>query len=419
MSGTNFSPVSENNTIDNGKMQQSNVSLNLLLESRFVYVNERSNLSLTIINSDTTENNYSIQIIAPQINFQDIFTNIWSGYYTNNISVSPHSSVEINLEFWVTLNKIEVISTVQLINATLLDESSNISITDTSTWIWVYSDFNSMNLPHIPITDINSTKRSRVYEDQYIEVNYFLSFKESTSNLGIVNIWIHNTIAWSQDYRIFLTSQSEYLRFDSVFNDRGFACNLVCGDKNLYTTEFSYLLPEGSVWALIPFTFQLYLDGIKIIDQKLVVEISKFQKDPPFTKYVIKGVYTQDISGSIIHEIRSDLLKENVLPFGLYIEDEKNTDIEIIEAFTPSDYLTFTTKTTSNFQERSLAALVLFYSDTDFSSFTFVRVIFQFENEKIKTSTTNDASLSYPPIFLLIGFLTLFIIIRKRRIRGQ
>ncbi|MHA2238076.1 MAG: hypothetical protein ACXAB2_06870, partial [Candidatus Hodarchaeales archaeon] len=149
--------MSENNTIDNGKMQQSNVSLNLLLESRFVYVNERSNLSLTIINSDTTENNYSIQIIAPQINFQDIFTNIWSGYYTNNISVSPHSSVEINLEFWVTLNKIEVISTVQLINATLLDESSNISITDTSTWIWVYSDFNSMNLPHIPITDINST----------------------------------------------------------------------------------------------------------------------------------------------------------------------------------------------------------------------------------------------------------------------
>ncbi|MHA2055191.1 MAG: hypothetical protein ACW99F_16550, partial [Candidatus Hodarchaeales archaeon] len=71
------------------------------------------------------------------------------------------------------------------------------------------------------------------------------------------------------------------------------------------------------------------------------------------------------------------------------------------------------------FQERSLAALVLFYSDTDFSSFTFVRVIFQFENEKIKTSTTNDTSLSHPPIFLLIGFLTLFNFTRKRRVRGQ
>ncbi len=394
----NVSGLDPFETTEFSQVQQDLMSISIT--QRFLKVKEETELRIQISNPSNKTTTFIYSVSAPNFYFRDQ-ENENQGFMKKNVTLFPLQIKNFSLLCWIKLDDKQVISTVQVLYANLHDVDQNSTLSSVKDWVWVYSDFNEMIRPKITKSPFP------LFFSEDIFVYYSIHFNESAPT-GYIRFHINNMIDETQEYRIIISNNSQSLKFETVFYN-GFHCSLVCGDKNAYEARFSYSLPNGSLWALIPLSVRFFLDSDLLIHQNMLIELrnNDINSEEILEK---KGSYRLNSSEQISVKVPINAeLEGNFTVFTL--SNRSGVTIPILldtEIREDSIYLKINEETFSE-------SLVLFiYNPESLSLFTSSHVSLV-EVEKYPIETTSNKMSSFLILLSSIAIAILVLVNKKHR----
>ncbi|MFX0126306.1 MAG: hypothetical protein ACFFAE_21980, partial [Candidatus Hodarchaeota archaeon] len=241
------------------------------MDKRIVRSAEELRLTINITNLSDQTTEYVYKIYGDNFSFTNMEGSIFYHNLTDNVSVNPDQTakISIDVEYEIDPETEDLISSVQVFFCEIIEAETTKVIYSKTEWVWIYSEYDEMVKPKIP------NVRYPLYTDKSLLVSYSVHYRENTSS-GFIRFNINNLADNTQEYRILISNKSQFLRFDKVYIDEGYECSLICSGKGNFDANFSYLLPKGSVWTLIPITISFQLDSKKLLEKEVVVEIQPF-----------------------------------------------------------------------------------------------------------------------------------------------
>ncbi|MHA2203215.1 MAG: hypothetical protein ACW991_05955 [Candidatus Hodarchaeales archaeon] len=240
--------------------------VNISLNKRIIRSTEKIQLKIEITNFCDMTTDFIYKIWGEKFYFSNRDGSTLYQNVTDKIFLNPDQIGNISVNIWYDPETEDLLSSVQVFSVEIIKADTTEMIYSKTEWVWIYSEYNEMVKPKIP--DI----RYPLYNDQSLLVSYSLHYNENTSS-GFIRFNINNLADNTQEYRITISNGSQFLRFDESYIDGGYECSLICSGKGNYEANFNYLLPEGSVWALIPITIVFQLDSEKLLEKEVVIEI--------------------------------------------------------------------------------------------------------------------------------------------------
>ncbi|MFX1508322.1 MAG: hypothetical protein ACFFDC_19750 [Promethearchaeota archaeon] len=238
------------------------------LDKRIVKSAEKLTLTINITNFSDQTIEYVYKIYGENFSFTNKEGSFFYHNLTGDVSVNPDQTgkISVGVEYKIDPETEDLISSVQVFLIEIIEAETTEVIYSNTEWVWIYSDYDEMVKPEIPNT------KYPLYNDKTLLISYSLHYRVNTSS-GYIRFNINNLADNTQEYRIYISNKSQFLRFDKSYIDDGYECSLICSGKGNFDANFSYILPKGSVWTLIPITIGFQLDGKKLIEEEVVVEI--------------------------------------------------------------------------------------------------------------------------------------------------
>jgi hypothetical protein len=408
----NLIPVSS--THSNLATTTKEYQVTISLDKRIIRSAEELKLTINITNFSDETTEYAYKIYGEYFSFTNIEGSAFYQNLTDTISVDPDQTgnISIDVEYKINFETEALLSSVQTFFIEIIKAGTTEVIYSNTEWVWIYSEYDEMVKPEIP------NVRYPLYTDKSLLVSYSLHYRENTSS-GFIRFNINNLADNTQEYRIFISNQSQFLRFDKSFIDEGYECSLICSGKGNFDANFSYLLPEGSVWALVPITIGFQLDSKKLLEKAVVVEIQPFND---FKLNAIKksGDYLIDENGTVSITTSKDDLPTFDITLVLFSNVTKQEDLIYPEINDVNDQLELI------ISEEELAPryLVFIYGENVPTFYTIAQM--QLFRASVPNSTLNESQAAQVSfiglkIIFLIG-LSLGLIkkeTRKRRDKNR
>lgn len=380
------------------RIQQDQIQV--FIDSRFIKANEEVILTIQINNIFEQNNTFNYSVSGPNLHFIDQNGIKYNELIQENITLISHQTTNISLVLLYESNETHVISSVQAYKVEIFDITRDINVYSTEDWVWIYNDYNKMSKPIITEIPIP------LYFSETAFLYHSFHFNDTADN-GFIEFYMKSIADETHAYQINISNRSQYLQFDTMYYN-GFQCSLICGERNIYNAHFSYSLPEGSIWALIPFSVAIIQDGTLVANQELSMEVKGNEITDNLTIIERKGTFQEIDNEQVLIKVKAFSFEDEILKLALMTNESSSSSLIFPDIQISEDFISFKLRK----EEFSDNMTGLFYNPMETNFFKSVNIqlteIYQFQ-----TDTTSNRAPSFL-LITIIGVMCLITVLHKK-----
>ncbi|MFX0125385.1 MAG: hypothetical protein ACFFAE_17280 [Candidatus Hodarchaeota archaeon] len=290
------------------------------LEKRFIRILEEVKLTIQINNPRQQTETFTYIVTAPQLYFRGEGHNKTHNL-SNNITLGAHEGKKISLVLWYEISATDLLSSVHTFDINLvLAENPGLKLTPPNKeWVWVYTSYQNMQRPQISSGSLLGDSDALLYE----------VYLDKACVRGYIKFKVTNNASSTQTYKIQIVEASQYLYFEGYFEEEGclFETSLDKGQQFTKNVWFSFGLPEGCAWGLMPFTIQFWIENVEQAKKEFVIE-SHREYDISYNSSAIStyGTYEENNDDTITVNVEAEGFPSNDIGVAIQTEKTGNSD---------------------------------------------------------------------------------------------
>ncbi|MFX0184015.1 MAG: hypothetical protein ACFE95_13110 [Candidatus Hodarchaeota archaeon] len=185
---------------------------------------------------------------------------------------------------------------------------------------------------------------------------------------------------------------------------------MICGERNIYDVKFNYSLPEGSIWALIPFSVTIIQDGILVSKQEISMEIKSNEIANNITIIERKGMFQEIDNEQVLIKVKAFFFEDEILRLTLMtnVPSSNSSSLLFPDIQISEDFISFKLRK----EEFSDNITGLIYNPMEINFFKSIN--FQLtEINQFQTNTTSNRTPSFL-LITIIGVMCLITVLHKK-----